>query len=203
MKRSALLLTVMIAFGTTAVLLRHSFAQAPAPPPAPSTRVAVCDVAKVFNNYQRAKDLTTEFEQRRRRIKAEDERRSARLKQLEATISALKPGSKEHDARLAEYMRASIERQVWRKMEEELAIREHRRLTEEMYKEILGAIDAVAKARGFDLVIYLENVPVASATTTELLNKIAQRKVLYHDPRIDLTQTVLQRVNSRYRPGPR
>ncbi len=203
MKRSTLLLTVLIAMGTTAALLSHGFAQAPAAPPATPTRVAVCDVAKVFNNYQRAKDLTAEFEQRRRRIKVEDDRRDARLKQLQATLSALKPGSKEHETRLAEYMKASIERQVWRKMQEELAIRQHRRLTEEMYKEILRAVDAVAKERGFDLVIYLENVPIASASTSELLNKIAQRKVLYHDPRIDITQTVLQRVNSRYRPGPR
>jgi Skp family chaperone for outer membrane proteins len=59
-------------------------------------------------------------------------------------------------------------------------------------------IETVAKERRYDLVIHLDSVDLASQTTTELLNKIAQRKCLYAAKSIDITNVVLKRVNRRY-----
>jgi Skp family chaperone for outer membrane proteins len=186
----------------SAALLGRGLAQSPAPE-AVLAKVAVCDVTAVFNKYQRASDLSTQFAERARKLSAEDEQRKAAIQRLEQTLESLRPGSKEHDARLAEMDKLTTERQVWRTQQENQAVREHRRLTEEMYKEVLDAVAAVAKEKGYDLVLCRESVDLASATTAELLNKIAQRKCLYNNPALDVTSAVLDRLNSQYKGVPR
>ncbi|MDY7010998.1 MAG: OmpH family outer membrane protein [Planctomycetota bacterium] len=204
MKFPRTLLVVAVLFSAVVVFFSHSSAQdAPAAPAARATRVAVCDVASVFNNYQKAKDLNEKFAQKRKDISAEDEKRNQEIQRLEKMLEGVEPGSKIHDKTSEQLQELVIKRSVWRKLQEQAAIRWHRRLTEQMYSEILTAVETVAKRRGCDLVIYHEDVPIASETTTELLNKIAQRKCLYYNPSIDLTDAVLQFANSKYANQPK
>jgi Skp family chaperone for outer membrane proteins len=164
-----------------------------------ATRVAVCDVAAVFNKYDKATDLTDRFNARRDKIKAEDDARGKEISDLEAKLKPLQEGSAIFEETFAKLQKLDVDRQAWRKTQESTVVREHRMLTEQMYEEIAKVIADLAKEQGFDLVIYRDNVDLASQTTSELLAKIAQRKVLYNDPSLDLTQAVLERANAAYK----
>ncbi len=200
--RTLWILAVLL-LAVVAIFSRSSAQDAPVVAAAKPTRVAVCDVAAVFNKYQRAKDLNEEFAQKRKVIAAEDKKRIDVIKQLEEMIKGLEPDSKIYDQKLAQMQELALKQSVWRKMQEQTAMRWHRRLTEEMYRKILAAIETVAKKQAYDLVIHREDIPIASQTTTELLNKIAQRKCLYHNPAIDITDAVLNWVNSQYAKRPK
>ncbi len=201
MKFPKTLLVVAVLFSAVVLFFSRSSAQ-PAPT-VPATRVAVCDIASVFNSYQKAKDLNGKFTQKRKDIAAENEKRHQEILRLEKVLKDVEPGSEIHDKTTSQLQELVMKQSVWRKMQEQTAVRWHRQHTEEMYREILTAVEVVAKQRGCDLVIYREDVPIASQTTTELLNKIAQRKCLYFNPSIDLTDAVLQLANSNYANQPK
>jgi len=175
-------------------------ASAPASAPAAAaTRVGTCDIVYVFNNFQRASDLKKEFEARGRDLQSEAEKRRKAIETLASELQGLKEGSKEFDQRLSEMQRLDIEFEAWKKLQDAQLKRDHYRLTREMYDQLLKAVDGVAKERGFDLVIFNEPREIRSSSEEELLQQIAQRKVLYADGRIDITAAVLDRANAGYK----
>lgn len=197
MKRNVWILS-LIGVAALALAWQTGIAQNAAKAPTPAARVAVCDIASVFNRYQRATDLGGQFNDRRDRIKEEDKTKGEQMDQVEKMLKELKSDSKEYKEQSATLEKLSVERTVWRKMQEQAVIKDHRDLTEQMYQEIVAAIAQLAKDQGYDLVLYLDAAEINSETTQELLGKIAQRKVLYCDPSLDITETVLQRVNAAY-----
>ena len=201
MKSSRMLLVLVIPVLAVAAFLGRSSAQPAAAPAArqvPATRVAVCDIATVFNKYQRVKDLNDLFVKKRKAIADEEEQGKQKIRQIGKMLDALRPGSKEYEAKIVEFEKKSVEQAIAVKIRKNAVLRWHRLLTEEMYREILAAVAVVAKQRNCDLVLYRESVEIASQSTSELLNKIAQRKCLYCNPAIDLTDMVLKRINGKY-----
>ncbi|MGA2265503.1 MAG: OmpH family outer membrane protein [Phycisphaerae bacterium] len=199
MKKFSVTLLIVAALVAGVGFLGRSGAQDSAPASAPVARVAVCDVQEIFTNYTRAKDLLAQLNDKRQALAAEDEQRGKALDALEVELGGLKPGSKEYEARLAEAERLRIDRTVSEQSGEAALRREHRRLTMEMYAEVSKMAEAVAKERGFNLVIYRDPDLVDTDETLELLSQIRSRKVLYSDPSLDITKDVLARLNEAYR----
>lgn len=166
---------------------------------APSTRVAVCDVVDIFNNYQRAKDLTATLNERRQGIKLENEKRGKEIDAIKMELEGLRKGSKEYEKRFNEMQRRTIDRQAWLQYEEALAVREHHRLTQEMYEQIRKMIATIATSRGFQIVLFRDPEDLTSQNTSELLRLINMRKVLYSDSSVDITEETLRSLNAAYK----
>ncbi len=109
----------------------------PGAAPQPAT-VAVCDMAAVFKNYDRANDLNKKLKSRVEELKAEAKKRGDEIDKIQNTIEELKPGSKESDAALDKMTKLTIERQAWINFQDELAKREDFRLTKDLYDDVLG-----------------------------------------------------------------
>jgi len=198
MKRSGMITLALVATGVLAVVLATGRAQAPRPAAQP-TRVAVCDVGAVFDGYDKRDALNAQLEQKRAAAKAVNDARTKKLDDLSKMLKQLKEGTREHEQRLDEFKKLSIEQAVWMKFEEGAFMARHRRMMTELYREALAEVARAAEAGGHDLVLYKERIEIASKTTPELYQKIAQRKVLYAADKIDITQTVLDALNRRYR----
>lgn len=200
LSRLALIGTLALLAGT--VLLNQSFAQ-PKPPAATAaasttgTRVAVCDVVKVFGNYQKAKDLEAKMIENRRNLKAEDDKRIKQLESLEQTLKALNPTSPDYISTLNDMTEQTIARETWMKFQGAKETKERIRLTEEMYKEIVKLAGTIAKEQGYQIVLSADETTAEPNPDIEKL--ISQRKVLYADPSIDLTDTVMARLNEAYK----
>jgi Skp family chaperone for outer membrane proteins len=200
MKRISVLLAVAATATTGLLLLGETMGQATAPAPqAKPTRVAVCDVVKVFNTYDRAGDLRKEFERRGEDLRMEAERRRKAMDALASELKGLKEGSKEYDQRSAEMQRMELDLMAWKQFEENVLKRDHFRLTRAMYGEVMDAIAAVSRERGIELVMFQEPRESRASNEEELLQSITQRKVLYFDASLDLTDVVTDRVNQTYK----
>ncbi|MBS3820887.1 MAG: hypothetical protein GVY16_06390 [Planctomycetes bacterium] len=186
----------LLAFGVTFTQL-----QAQAGPGVRATRVGVCNIPEIFDKYSRARQLTDELKERTNKLKAENDRRvdTIRIKQTE--LEGLMPESSEYNKRLQEIQELTIERQVWLKMQEDLMMRDHLRLTRELYKDIKDSVARVAKARGFDIVIQFDPRSPEGKSSQEIVQQIDRRKVLYTDEQLDITAGVLQDLNERFRTG--
>jgi Skp family chaperone for outer membrane proteins len=172
---------------------------APASAPAVPARVAVCDVQEIYANYDRAKDLLTKLNDDRQAAQAENEKRGKAADALQAELTALKPGSPEYENRLNQMERMTIDRKVELQYQEALMLRKHRQMTAQLYSEILAMIGTAAREQGINLVLYRDRDLLETDETMELLAQIRNRKVLYCDSSLDITQTVLARLNEAYR----
>jgi Skp family chaperone for outer membrane proteins len=141
MKRNIILLAVG---ALVALAAWTTIGRAQSKPAAGYTRLAVCDIATVFNKYQRAADLTTEFNGRKDKVKAEDDDKVKQMDTQAAMIKELTAGSKKYDEEMEKLQRMDIERQVWRKTQEQTVLRDYRLATEGMYNEICVAIGTTA-----------------------------------------------------------
>lgn len=198
MKTSKTLLLAVGALAAWAILLGNLGAQPRRDTKAVLTRVAVCDVAEVFNNYKRAKDLTAKLDAHRQRIKSANEKRGKAIESLQMELEGLKEGSKKYEQTDNEIRRLTFEREAWLRFEDSLALRDHHRLSREMYEEIVAMVGAIAKSKGLDLVLYREGKTPPTQNITELLRAIRARKVLYSAETIDITEETLRRINQNY-----
>lgn len=198
MKASRMYLLVVAAILGGAIVLSHSLAQDPAPTGV-GTRVAVCDVVQVFNSYTRAKDLTTTLNDKRQEVKAEADKRTSVIESIQLELQGLLPGSKEYERKFNDVQRMAIERKAWLQYQEALVMRDHHRLTKEMYEQIIEMISQVARERGIQIVLYRMRSELESKETRELLQQIERRRVLYAADGIDMTETVLNRLDEKYR----
>lgn len=64
----------------------------------------------------------------------------------------------------------------------------------ELYGEIVRISGEVAKERGFDLIQRVDRMPAVEGPESDVLGQIDRRAVVYYDPSIDITPTVLDRV---------
>lgn len=198
MNRKGIYLIVVAALAAGAILLREGAAQ-PGRSVTPSTRVAVCDIVEIFDNYQRAKDLTAQMNEEAGKIRAENEKRGKAIDDIKTELENLNPGSKEYEKRLDEIERLTINRKAWLDYMTAKNMRNHHRLTREMYEEIRAMVARVAKERDLKLVIHRNRSKVSSNNTRELLAAIANRKVIYAAEELDLTEVALARLNQAYR----
>jgi Skp family chaperone for outer membrane proteins len=198
MKNVQISLIVIAALLIGGILLSGSIAQTTAPASGPA-HVAVCDIVAVFNDYQRAKDLTNEFNQRREALKVENEKRVKQIESIQQELDSLDPSSKEYNDRQNEVQRLTIERKAWMEFQENLAMRDHHRLTKQMYEEITAKVGKVSKDMGYEIVLFRERGAIQSDNTQDLLRQIASRKVLYADESVDITDSVLTRMNEDYK----
>jgi len=166
--------------------------------PSAATTVAVCDVAQVFDNYLRGKELSAEFRDKSEKLRGEDDQRAKAISDLQGELEGLMEGSKEYEQRLSEVHRLTIERTTWRQFQTDQVDRDRLRLTRQMYDEILQAVTQVAKSKGVQVVLYHKRQDEKTENMTELLQQVELRKVLYAADSVDITDQVLQEVNKAF-----
>ena len=160
-------------------------------------RVAVCNVAEVFSQYAKAKELALAVSEAQRTATAEDEKRAKAIQNLELTIEGLKPGSPEHEKQTLELIRAKADRQTVAQIEAFRLQREYNRRTVEMYASIASAVADVSKEVGIAVVLQTQSQEVTAAGAADPVRVISARQVLYNHPAVDITRDVVAKLNTR------
>jgi len=198
MKKTGICCLVAAAMLAGAIVLNDSLAQ-PARAKTTVTRVGVCDIVEIFDNYQRAKDLTAQLGEHGKAIKAENEKRGKAIDAIKMELESLNPGSKEYEKRLDQIEKLTIERKAWLDYETAKSMRNHHRLTRDMHDQIVAMIALVSKELNLHIIFQRDRSKMTSNSTPELIRRIAARKVLYAAEEADITEIILSRLNLAYR----
>ncbi len=194
-KRMAVLVTAVVVGGVGAGLNR---AQNPAAPP-DCTRVAVVDVVKVFNEFEQIKALNQKMAEYRAKRIEEGNEREAELNRIKRELDEVfAPDSAEWAARNKEFTKKKIEFRVWQEVEAERGLEIHKRWLKEIYQMIVDEAGRVAKARGIQLVLTREELDEDADDIKMLLRQIFNRKVIYADQTLDLSDEVLRNLNDAF-----
>lgn len=165
-------------------------------------RVGVVDVALLFDEYQRQKDLTEEMKSLRQALDDENRSRLQKIDAKQKEIDLLNPDDPAFLKKMREVLQMQIEYKNWFDVKQAELSREVAVWTSKIYKEITVGIEQIADREGFDLVLYREQFPGVSVDPEEIRNRIRNRTILYARNTIDLTTIVLEKLNADYRSLP-
>ena len=165
----------------------------------PEFPIGVVDVVTVFNEYDRAKDLTKDLNKARADLEAKANEKRRELEALKEKVEQADVDSAEGRQLKAAFDRKVIEWQAWGQGEKAKLVSHHQALTLEMYKEAVAAIERVARDRGLLLVLTKDRFDESHSNIQTLISNIAGRNVLYAHGSVDITQDVLKSLNAAYK----
>lgn len=161
------------------------------------------DVVRVFNEYQRQRDLTAEMEQIQSTMDAENTSRRQSIDAKQQQMTTLQPSDPTFDTRREELLRMQIDYKNWVDLKQAQMGREVSRWSGRVYEEILNATQEVAQQSGVDMVLYKDEFMPQLDNPEAMREQIRMRKVLYCSGTADLTQRVLDRLNQKYNSMPK
>ena len=201
MKTSRMVLVLVGVALVAGLTYRDLMAQAAAKKPAGP--VAVCDIKELLENFQKAKDMMNGLNDRRLKLENEEKDRIAKTDGIQAEIKELKAGSPEYEKRFSELQRLTFDREVWKKFESAVLLREHHRYTRMLYDDMRNTVAQIAKEQGIQVVLFIEHRIPETQNSPELGQVMESRKVIYADPSADITEQVLKRMNDDYKAAPK
>lgn len=166
-----------------------------------SARVAVVDVPAASSRYARTADLEAQFEQQRIKFNEERSTRQQRIQRLEQSLQEeLKPGTPEFEGRRKDLAMQQAELQWFVESESQRIERALAESLRVIFSDILESIREVSDEQGIDIVLAADRLPEEPAqNTSQVRQQIVLQKVLHWNPRVDLTEMVITRLNERYR----
>jgi Skp family chaperone for outer membrane proteins len=163
--------------------------------PGATSDVAVCDIVGVFYEYDDAVTLGAEIQAEQERLQAEFEDRQEAVIALEQELDELSDVSPQYETAYRNFHRERLELIAWMEYNQAVLYRQQLEQTLGIYQDILRAVAAVAQREGYSLVFFRGDPNVPVETIEDLLGQMRDRRVLYHDPNIDITQDVLLLLN--------
>jgi len=169
----------------------------------PTGRIACVDVVQVFNEFQRQKDLTEEMRELQDRLNEENKQRRQKIDALQAEIDKLDPDDPAYVTRMREMLAMQIDYKNWVDLKQADMSREVGVWSVRIYREILKAVEELARRDGYDLVLYRGQFEPVSMDPEQIKEQIRSNHLLYASPSVDITQVVTDKLNRDYRAQPR
>jgi len=166
-------------------------------------RIACVDVVQVFNEFQRQKDLTEEMKELQDKLTDENKQRRQKIDALQAELDKLDPDDATYVTRMREMLAMQIDYKNWVDLKQADMSREVGVWSVRIYKEIVRAVEELAKRDGYDLVFYRGQFEPTSMEPDQVKEQIRGHHLLYANPSTDITQTVTDKLNKGYRAQPR
>ena len=167
---------------------------------AAAATVGVIDIARVYNSLAEKTEIDAALEAMREGIEKENTTRGEDIKTLQDDLRDLtQPGTDAYNKKRDELQLMALELQAWREFQKKRLGNEQAIRKEKLYKSILDAVAAYAQANEYDLVLYKEaNVNFRNATSGQVDALIALRKVIWSKDAMDITDSVIAKMNNDF-----
>ncbi len=166
-------------------------------------RIVCVDVVKVFDEYERQKDLSDEMHKLQEDLKAESQKRRERIDSLQQTLDAMNTADPTYTKKMQEMLQLQIDYKNWTDLMQLGMAREVGVWTQRIYNEMLATIQQTAQQNGYAMVFYKEMPQFQTNEPDALKNEIRMRKLIWAADATDITQTIIDRLNEKYRKEPK
>jgi Skp family chaperone for outer membrane proteins len=176
----------------------HHNASAQAPS-GPASKIGVVEMVRVFNECDQWKAINAQLQQQGEAHQREVSKRQEEIAAKKAELAAYHPDTPEWTKCNEEVMKLQISAQVWAGLEKNRFETLKKMWVEKNYEHVTSAVAAEAKARGLELVIVRDEIEPDTDDSSRMFAQIINRKVVYYDPRLDITDAVLARLNEAFK----
>ena len=185
---------------TAGIALAIGAAAANAQEPA---KIAVCNPARVFGDMQETKDLKQSLENQRKQIEGEVQQRQQKVKDLQAARDLLKPDSPQYQKADQDFMQEAIQFDTWSKITQAQLQGQQKTQMKNLFDKIVAATTTVAQQKGIDLVLAepRPDLPdnLGQISVDQLRAILNGRNVLFSTDKVDITQSVIAELDSKYK----
>lgn len=169
--------------------------------PAAAQKIAVVNIPECSDKYEQRDVLEAGFEKEQRDLiasrNAAEAGLNAELEELNRNFRRESPEFQDREREIAmKKTQAEFDLERKRKSIEARMASSLRRI----YDDIALAVKEVAEAKGYDLVIAVEQLPEQAAETPAMVRQqIVLQKAVYWDKNIDITQDVIARLTEMFK----
>ncbi len=197
--------TVLLAITLGTVIGYTAIGQRAIGPDAPV--IAVVRIDGLFEDLQQRADARIELLRLERDFEDEQRRRMEAITKIEAEIENVVAVARRtelaDEITIKKLQMGFWQQEATTELEVEKAI-----LLQNLYRSMRAAIEALAEAQGYDMVIIDDasnDMPFDRESRispqVQVLQQIATRKILYRNPALDITDDLATRMNNQFR-GP-
>lgn len=161
--------------------------------------IGVVDMVKVFNDNEQWKAINAGLTKKRQAQEGEVEKLKEQIAAKQKQLDAYHPDSPDWIKCSEELLSLNTKAEVWARMEKARTERLKKAWVEKNYTDVTKAIADVAKRHGLALVLTKEEIETNTEDSSRLFAQIINRKVVYHDPGLEITNEVLKKVDEEFK----
>ncbi len=163
--------------------------------------VGIVDMVRVFNECEQWKAINAGLTRKRQAQDQEAEKMKEEIAAKTKQIDAYHPDTPDWTRATEELLRLQTKAEVWARMEKVRVEAQKKHWVEKNYADVTRAIAEVAKKRGLVLVLTREEIEPNTEDSSRMFAQIINRKVVYSDKRLDITEDVMKRLNEEFKLG--
>ncbi len=164
-------------------------------------KIGVVDINKIFDKYEKRKDLDQQLKDVEVEYKDEIESKKKAMIDLSEETQLLDLGSEKRNKNMETLERKNVELEGYAKLAEKQLTKRYKNAFEKIYEEITKEVDAFGKENNYSLIIKKEDSDLQTNQISDLQFKIGIRTVLYNSNRVDVTANITDRLNASYKKG--
>ncbi len=166
--------------------------------------IGAVDVVRVFNEYQRQVDLNGELTQIRTQLEAENTTRRQKLEMMATALDNMDPEDPTFPGKRQEILKLQLEYKNWADLMQARLAGEVSIWSGRVYEEILRATEAIADSRGLEVVLNMDAPFQPLMDNPDAVREqISNRRVLHVRPSANITDAVINTLNSKYASEPK
>jgi len=181
--------------GLVILAMGYEYSQAQSKSNAPSSKIGVVSILKVFRECKSSAAHRTEFNAEQSKIIAALKTLSKEIEKQEAGLKALKPESSDYLAQRKELIDNQARLEAEQKFYKEQVILKQYKWSKELYQEILRITSELAEQKGLDLVLRKDEIDLLALSVNEISETVRTHKVLYSGGCVDISDEVVARLD--------
>lgn len=168
-------------------------------------KVALIDMAYVFQHYEKFQALRDEIKGEIEKTDADGKQKLQKLNAMQAELKQLVEGgfnetSNEYAAKEKALAEASAEFQTFQKIAQRDFLRKEADVYKQIYLEVTDMVQKYAKWKQYTLVLRFSRDNLDDASNPqETLQRMNVRQVIYHQTQDDLTDDIVKYLNQQYK----
>lgn len=162
-------------------------------------KIGLIDMGHVFKNYEKFKDQTAKLQREAEAAEAKAQKmiEDGRAGQLQ--LQQLQPDSAEFTRVQDDLIKLKTELETFKQIEQQKIARQQAEVYKQIYSEVQTVVDQYATHFNFTLVMRFNRAEVAEAGNPNAVLQNMNRQVVYHMPKSDITDAILNYMNSEYK----
>ncbi|MDP9173229.1 MAG: OmpH family outer membrane protein [Planctomycetota bacterium] len=168
-----------------------------------SSNVAICNVMKALKQTKEFKDMQIAMQTDNKGFNDQLSQRKAKIGQMQTELQILKQDSPEFAAKNKDLLDYSIESDAWAGIMQREEARKEKQQTKGLFDKMDATIAKLAQSKGITLIVSdqhpeLSAAEIEKADPNQLSAMLVTRTVLYNDPKLDITQDLVNAMDQDY-----
>jgi len=192
-----LLIAVML-LGTVFVLRATATASRP---PAQPTAIAIVDILNVFAGLEEREVLEAQLNDRVDSRKAQLDEIVEDLKNIDADVQMLTPGTDAHREKVQEGREKQAVLKARQEVLSQIVSIDMGSVRRSLFVKVEAAIAQIAEREGYDIVLFDDSsfpIPEVNASDADVYRAIITKSVMYRHESIDITDQVITLMNNEF-----